>query len=102
VHKNLKGQRALVSNMSEDNKVRELEKRIEELESKDKNIGKAVFVGSVLTFGVFIILISLFNLAFFPNKLVSAGWLFFGVILFAVSEHFRRKWGLKGIFNKKN
>jgi protein-S-isoprenylcysteine O-methyltransferase Ste14 len=85
--------------MSEDNKVRELEKRIEELENKDKNIGKAVFVVSVLIFGVFIILISLFNLAFYPNKLVSAGWLFFGVILSVVSEHFRKKWKLKGIFD---
>jgi protein-S-isoprenylcysteine O-methyltransferase Ste14 len=85
--------------MTEDEKVRKLEKRIESLENKDKNIGKAVLVVTVLTFGVFIILISLFNLAFYPNKFVSAGWLLFGAILFIVSEHFRKKWRLKGIFD---
>ena len=87
--------------MAEDDKIKDLEKRIEKLESKNKNTARIIFVSAFGTLGVLVILTSLFNLAFFANKLSSVGVLSFGVILLTVGLYFRRKWEIKGIFDKK-
>ena len=83
-------------------KIKDLEKRIERLESKNKNTGRIIFVSAFGTLGVLVILTSLFNLAFFANKLLSVGLLSFGVILLTVVLYFRQKWGIKGILDKKD
>ncbi len=81
--------------MTEEGKIRELEKRIEKLENRNKNIAKTVLVSALGSAGGVSIIFSILPLIFFPNRLFSVGWLFFSVISLTIGLYLRQKWNIK-------
>lgn len=88
----------IILDMTEEEKIRELEKRIEKLENK--NLGRTILVSALASAGGVSIFFSILPLIFFPDKLPGLGLLSFGIISLAIGLYFRQKWAIKGILDK--
>lgn len=75
--------------MTEEDKIKELERRIENLENRNKSIGKIILVSALASLGGVSIFFSICAIDFFPNKLFSSGLLFFGIISLTIGLYLR-------------
>ena len=86
--------------MTDEDRIRELEKRVEKLENRNRNIGRILLVSALASGGGVCIFFSILPLIFFPDKLKSLAILAVGVASLVSGLYMRNKWGIKDIVDQ--